>query len=505
MWGEAGPASPGRLPVVGLLVASVVVGVLAAAGRVGGATVLAVVALLVAHATVVSPAFVRWTGRAFQVVAHGVGWVLLGATFALVFVPVSALEGLLGRPLRPDAAAGAGEWTGRPSRPRRRATAPFARDRQARPGGWAATALRLGGAVAALAVLDLAVGSVLITTGIVSGGPGDVLEQQTALWRASMRTPAMAGEPWAEEYGEELIALGLDTRARYEPFLFVAPEAFHTTYLNSDGTERRSWVPPLPPGTDALQVAFFGGSTLFGIGQRDEHTIPSEFARLAAAAGVPVEVHNYGVAGWVSWQEMLYLERLLAHGHRYDLIVFYDGFNDVFVQRTDYRTDPTHNGIAILEELGRDYRRDHLDEPSLLDGVRSVGRSYLRWSAVANLTREVRGDEPDRNVFAQETSTATPAQQHAAALSIHQRAQELVDDLAGRSDTPVRWFWQAQQEPWAPDVLDNLPPDVTDLSGVFDGVDEPIFIDAAHTNELGARLVAEAIWEDVRGELTHGT
>jgi lysophospholipase L1-like esterase len=74
-------------------------------------------------------------------------------------------------------------------------------------------------------------------------------------------------------------------------------------------------------------------------------------------------------------------------------------------------------------------------------------------------------------------------------------------DLARRDDVPLHVYWQAQQQPWPEDLLAGLPARVTDLSGVFDEVEEPIYIDGVHTNELGARLVAEALWADLGDDL----
>jgi lysophospholipase L1-like esterase len=39
--------------------------------------------------------------------------------------------------------------------------------------------------------------------------------------------------------------------------------------------------------------------------------------------------------------------------------------------------------------------------------------------------------------------------------------------------------------------------DPIDLSGAFDGRNEPLFFDGAHTNERGARILAAAMWEQL--------
>jgi lysophospholipase L1-like esterase len=285
------------------------------------------------------------------------------------------------------------------------------------------------------------------------------------------------------------------------PYLVNAPREYHSTFFNQTDTERVSYEPPLGEGQDPVRVGFFGGSAMAGIGQRDEHTIPSEFARLAEDAGVPVEVHNFGVAGWVSWQELLYLERLLAQGEQLDLLVFYDGFNDVTVQQSEYSIHPVHNGVPQFQEIAGEYHEEHYAAPTLLDGFHEVADAYTANSAIARLVDRIRGDVPDPVPGTQPQTEAGPEQQLEAALGIYGRTQDLVRDLADDHGLPVRFYWQPQAAGWPPEAIAGLPPGTTDLSHVFDDVEEPLYIDTVHTNEEGARLVAVALWDDLGDEV----
>ena len=54
-------------------------------------------------------------------------------------------------------------------------------------------------------------------------------------------------------------------------------------------------------------------------------------------------------------------------------------------------------------------------------------------------------------------------------------------------------------------VAEALPAGVVDISDAYEGRDEPVLTDQAHTNELGARLVAEAMYEHLEPQLARLT
>jgi hypothetical protein len=59
------------------------------------------------------------------------------------------------------------------------------------------------------------------------------------------------------------------------------------------------------------------------------------------------------------------------------------------------------------------------------------------------------------------------------------------------------FFWQpVQLDPGQPyrELAERLPPPVIDLSHVLDDPPREVYLDGGHTNELGAQLVAEAMY-----------
>ena len=74
----------------------------------------------------------------------------------------------------------------------------------------------------------------------------------------------------------------------------------------------------------------FGGSTLWGWGVRDQYTIPSQLVEALAKRKVKAEITNFSEPGYVSTQELIDLITQLQRNNVPDLVIFYDGVNDVY-------------------------------------------------------------------------------------------------------------------------------------------------------------------------------
>jgi hypothetical protein len=358
--------------------------------------------------------------------------------------------------------------------------------------------VRFAGVLAVVAAADCLVGAVLTGSGVLPPDDrGDV--RISVLESTPMASPLVAGQPWAKQYSTDLSRYVLDVDGSV-PYIGTVPHRFRSPNINVIGGERVSYEPPVPAGRRPLQLAFFGGSVMFGTGQRDAHTVPSEFARIAAANGVPVQVHNYGLPAWVIWQEQLYLERLLAHGHHYDLVIFLDGFNEFATQSESYTRDPSLHAAAWTSALANDFRAKRQVQPGYLGGLGELLEDYHRNSATWRIVDALTGDRKPLQ-GAVPSVHGTPAQQADAALEIYQRGVDMVDEQTGHHHTPVHYFWQPQAAGWDPAVLGRLPAETTSLASVFDGRQKELYIDPVHTTEEGARILAEALWQQVGGEL----
>lgn len=134
--------------------------------------------------------------------------------------------------------------------------------------------------------------------------------------------PNYRGIDWAAVHFAEYDKL---TKGYYESFYEWRRPAYRGRTINIDANGLRRTFRPAGASPDKV-IAFFGGSTTWGTGANDETTIPSFFARL----NPDYEAINFGETGYIAHQSLNLFMRRYFEGFRPDVVVFYDGVNDVW-------------------------------------------------------------------------------------------------------------------------------------------------------------------------------
>jgi lysophospholipase L1-like esterase len=293
----------------------------------------------------------------------------------------------------------------------------------------------------------------------------------------------------------------------YTPFTAMSLRDFEGRYFNVKDRVRASYVSPLAATRRPVRIWFFGGSTTFGFDlQRDQHTIPSEFVRLAEDRGLAVEVRNYGSGGYVNYQESVLLSLLVTAGQAPDLAVFYDGTNDTGLA--------TFNDFAGLNARGEPGDAFALTLRHALVESRWVPDATARPPAPLGLRpspKPVTSDQTVRDV-----------------VGVYGQGVDLSRVLAESYGFRVAHFWQPDIYSKRPlddaeaqillssgrtrsdvetevglseRVRQTLPAGVIDISDALDHLSGPILSDIVHTNERGARAVAEAMYRRLEPQL----
>lgn len=487
------PPFPGlpRGEAASRLPAAVALGVAAGWGLWSGSRIVPLVLCAVALATTlvtsVAPSRVaRVSERISGGVGAVLGWVVFGLLGLVVVVVPWLGQRMVGHdPLAPGTGASSG-WIPR-ARRSVRSESPWAVDpRLDEP----PASLRWRRRLVAPALCVVAAAAVLAWGELDPLGSDDPS-------RDVVVPVALADQPQGAEHVEDLDWF---FAVAFDPTSTPRIKDVRSRTVNVRDGRRLSWV---PPECDCPRVSlwFFGGSTAFGMGQRDEHTIASEIARVAWEDGVAVDVDNYGVPADMLLHEAQTFAWELEHRPAPDLAVFFDGINDMAgalhrqdagcATRTGPPIDPALDRLRqrVLHEIHTD-RWDPQDGPAGARVLPSCDGERVSTEALAELA-------VDHYSRALHISRTTAAAHEVEAFwfwqpSIYTRERRIegepVDDEDGGAWS--RQWWQAAR--------DRLPEEVVDVADALDALDEPVFFDTMHHNERAARVIAEELYRTLR-------
>jgi lysophospholipase L1-like esterase len=312
--------------------------------------------------------------------------------------------------------------------------------------------------------------------------------------------PNYRGAEWARKHFYEYDRLGKGEYVAY--YGWRRPLHTGETINIDEHGKRRTYRDQTV--TAERTIAFFGGSTTWGTGADDDRTIPSAFIRMN-----PEYVgHNFGETGYVAHQSLnVFLERYFD-GFRPDVVVFYDGVNDVWNK--------------CRSELGPySHAREYTIRTALRESGASSGESF--WLTVLPIRNFV---EKTMRVLGNEKRAETSYYDcHKDPKKAERIARILLSDwlivknlVEGYGGTfvpilqPVIYFSDTRKEhlklsealkwqyetvyPLILDLLDREFPQLADnfmdLRNALDR-DEYFYIDWCHLSPNGNQLVAERI------------
>lgn len=136
--------------------------------------------------------------------------------------------------------------------------------------------------------------------------------------------PHYKDKEWAKELDKELSELSGD----YKEYRGWGKKEYHGKYLNIDRNGiRKTWSPPDLNSEAAKTLYVFGPSSIWGVGVRDDHTVPSYISKELHKKNYKFKVSNYGEWSYTFTQGLIYLILQLRDGHRPDYVAFFDGID----------------------------------------------------------------------------------------------------------------------------------------------------------------------------------
>ncbi|HMT24143.1 MAG TPA: hypothetical protein PKD07_07395 [Microthrixaceae bacterium] len=313
---------------------------------------------------------------------------------------------------------------------------------------------------------------------------------------------AMRDSPWFSGYQAE-VAYMFTRLDAFRQVGFAKLRDGQSSYINISAGQRRTWRAP-ECSCRRRTVWLYGSATAFGLGQRDDHTIASELARVAWEHGVAIDVVNRAVPGDQVW---LQADRFAwdVTLERPDAVIFLTGVSDLnaAIWLDDHRSIDRNWPLDVIAE---GFMSDELVASAIrraLDGGGSAHAGGGRVRVAAPLV------VPHR----------TPVEVGALAARRMAKSLPMSVDAAAAAGVPGLWVVEPMRLGRPPVTGEptlegddrtraaiaamrrRLPPGPLDLVDLFDGVSEALYYDDVHYNEAGARVVAERLFPEVLSRL----
>ena len=261
---------------------------------------------------------------------------------------------------------------------------------------------------------------------------------------------------------------------------------------------------------------------MWGTGSPDWGTIPAYLqSGLKSLTTKPVCMLNFGESAYVSTQSVIQLMLELQSGNVPDLVIFYEGANDVYAAYQSGR--PTHqNNNQIADKLNKGNSPPPL--PPLVAWIKSTKSFYLFNRLMARLRPKPRESTNLINYKTMGIDTATLTN---AMVETYIGNYEIVNALARKYGFKALFFWQPQiavgEKPLTSEELEmrrELDPVVVEfyqsvyhrvqqvakkyknlyyIADTFDSAKSQIYIDQVHVTPVGNRLIAERIFREITG------
>lgn len=291
----------------------------------------------------------------------------------------------------------------------------------------------------------------------------------------------------------------------YSPYEAFRLEPFESATVNIDRDGLR--VVPGRPSTNRRTVRLFGGSTMWGTGVDDEHTIPA----LLQARERDSAVYNHAQSAFVSGQNLAALLKIYSIGEDVGTVVFYDGVNDIFHLCQARNSLTGHGSEHFLTNAVREYRERNR-------GVHHFARNV----AIGNIERVVsmlRGQDAARTIDVSEIPpsrcTKDPDALKAVANQLWRNwvAAKLITESRGgrfiailqpvssvgspeKSYLPSTPEWDQWYRAAYALIADRIRSEgrgwAYDFSDAFDDIG-PVYIDWCHVNDRGNAHIARRI------------
>lgn len=293
---------------------------------------------------------------------------------------------------------------------------------------------------------------------------------------------------------------------QYEPFVGwkTLPYRGKTTHISKAGL--RTHDGDKAHSDEQRVVRFFGGSTMWGEGSDDQHTIPALFNKLNPG----FKVFNHGQLAYNTRQELDALISTYAREEKTDLVIFYDGVNDAAFLCPEVINDlPAHRLVPMYREKlyvsGTTMLKEVLNKifiENILAVIQKLSNNSTGQGSLYDCTTDSRKAEAIAEMMIKnwEMAHEIVTKRNGEFLAVLQPAAFIgkprtdhlqLDEELGKNFELIYSLLRKK-------IAERKHPWIIDLSHAFDNNDY-IFIDFCHVSPNGNEIIAQEISMAVNG------
>jgi len=301
------------------------------------------------------------------------------------------------------------------------------------------------------------------------------------------------------EYARAVFADYNMIQHRYEPFVGwkTLPFKGKTTHISKAGLRTHD---DNQADQNKPVVRFFGGSTMWGEGSDDEHTIPALFNKL----NPHFKVYNHGQLAYNTRQELDDLISVYSREEKTDVVVFYDGVNDAaFLCPKVIKELPAHRLVPMYREklyVGRSALIKEVFSKIFVENITGVIQKIAYKPSAENAAYDCATDhekaeaiaemmmknwEMAQEIVTRRNGTFIAVLQPAAFIGAPRTDHLELDPELGKN---FELIYRLLREK----IAERKHPWIIDLSQAFNN-DEYIFIDFCHVSPNGNAIIAREI------------
>ncbi|WP_296381203.1 hypothetical protein [Winogradskyella sp.] len=304
--------------------------------------------------------------------------------------------------------------------------------------------------------------------------------------------------------------------SEWAQFVHFRLKAFKGKHINIDDKGiRKTLNLSLKDSLNPIKIFCFGGSTMLSTGARDEHTIPSELSKLIHKSfpDLSVKITNFGCLGYNRSIENVQLQQQLLQNNIPDIVLFYDGVNEVIAAHQNNKAGTPTNAINRQNEfqLAHDYSK----RIKLFCTSSNINRFivYLQRRIFKTKSFEVKNpEELAENIaynYVKNIELIKGIEQNYD-FKVFNFLQPNIYSKTQHTEAEKKFVKQSSfYKELYTKSYDFIKKDATiiddstflDISNAFNNTTKTIYTDFCHTGEFGNLLIAERLFNSIKKEL----